>query len=136
MEKRRQGNFYRTKPHAYVKLGRRTKARYKRPTGRHNKSRQKWRSRPPMVEVGYKNQSNERNLVLGKMPVWVYNVRDIDKIGKDSIAIIAKIGKKNKLAVAKEMQKRKLAAANLNINKFLKLNEKTDKQENKTAEKK
>jgi len=124
MEKKRQGHFQRTKPYAYVKLGRRTKIRYKRPTGRHNKSRQKWRSRPPMVEVGYKNKANERNLLSGKSPIWVYNLKDIDKAGKDNVIIIGKIGLKNKLAIAKEIQKRKLGVFNLNINKFLKENEK------------
>ena len=77
-----------------------------------------------MVEIGYKNKANERNLLSGKSPIWVYNLKDIDKAGKDNVIIIGKIGLKNKLAIAKEIQKRKLGVFNLNINKFLKENEK------------
>jgi large subunit ribosomal protein L32e len=126
MEKKRQVSFQRTKPYAYTKLGRRTKVRYKRPTGRHNKSRQKWRSRPPMVEVGYKNKLHERGLIAGKVPVWIFNVGDLKNFGKENIAIIGKVGRKNKMEIAKEIQKRKIEVFNLNVNKFLKINEKPE----------
>ena len=126
MEKKRQANFQRTKYYAYAKLGSRQKSKkkYRRAGGRHNKTRQKWRSRPPMVEVGYKNNLNRRNLVNGKIPVWVYNLGDLKNLGKDNIAIIGKIGRKKKAEIAKEIEKRKIEVFNLNANKFLKANEK------------
>ena len=133
MEKRRQGNFQRTKFYAYVKLGSRQKSmrKYKRATGRHNKTRQKWRSRPPMVEIGYKNEKSGRGLISGKTPVWVFNLKDLEKAGKDSIIIIGKIGAKNKMQIAKEIEKRKLEVFNLNTAKFIKENEPKKAEEKK-----
>lgn len=118
-------NFQRTKHYAYAKLGSRQKSkrRYKRSDGRHNKTRQKWKSRPPRVEVGYKNQANTRNIINGKMPVVIYNLADLRKIGKDNIAIIGKIGGKNKLEMAREIIAKKIETLNFNAKKFIKQTE-------------
>jgi len=118
--------FQRTKFRAYVKLGLRRKKlqRYKRPAGRHNKLRQKWKSRPCMVEVGYKNKVSGRNLVNGKIPAWIYNINDLSKVGKDNIAIIGKIGRKNKIEIAKKAVEKNIEILNLNAKKFLKKIEK------------
>ena len=115
-------NFQRTKRYAYVKLGSRQKSmrKYRRATGRHNKTRQKWRSRPPRVEVGYKNRFATRNLLNDKVPVMVHNLEDLNKITKDNIAIIGKIGNKTKLEIAKQIISRKLEVYNLNVKKFIK----------------
>ena len=80
-----------------------------------------------MVEVGYKNPVAQRNLIQNKIQVLVFNVNDLAKVGKDSIAIIAKVGEKNKIMIAREIQKRKIAVANLNITKFLKKIERKNK---------
>ena len=139
MVTKRKNMFQRTKYRAYVKLGsgQKSKLKYKRAKGRHNKTRQKWRSRPPMVEVGYKNPVAQRNLINNKIQVLVFNVQDLAKVGKDSIAIIAKVGNKNKIMMAKEIQKRKIEVLNLNVNKFLKNVERKEKikQEQKTKSK-
>jgi len=133
MAKRRQANFQRTKFYTYVKLGSRQKSmrKYKRATGRHNKTRQKWRSRPPMVEIGYKNQCNERGLVNGKKPISVFNLADLEKAGKENIIILGKIGAKNKIQIAREIEKRKLDVFNLNVARFLKQNEPKKAEEKK-----
>ena len=137
MEKKRQANFQRTKPHCYIKLGSRQKSmrKYKRASGRHNKTRQKWRSRPPMVEIGYKNQCSTSGLVNDKQPVLVYNLNDLSKVGKDNIVIIGKIGNKLKIEIAKQALAKKMDVYNLNIVKFLKENERQIKI-NKTGVKK
>lgn len=127
--------FQRTKPYAYVKLGRRTKLRYKRPTGRHNKSRQKWRSRPPMVEIGYKHNRAQCGLINGKTPVIVNNIHELRNVGKNQIAILAKIGKKNKIEIAKEALAKKIEIFNLNIAKFLKECEREEKMKKKEGTK-
>jgi large subunit ribosomal protein L32e len=129
MEKKKQANFQRTKYYAFVKLGLRQKSkrRYVRARGRHNKIRQKWRGKPPMVEAGYKNKVETRGLINGKMPVLVYNVSDLAKVGKDNIAIIAKVGDRNKLEIAKEALAKKVEIYNLNIRKFMKKIERENK---------
>ena len=115
--------FHRTKYWAYVKLGSRQKSmrRYKRPTGRHNKSRQKWRSRPPMVEIGYKNKCQTAGMINEKMPIIVNNIQELKRLNpKQNIAIFAKIGKKNKIEMAREAQAKNIEIYNLNTAKFLK----------------
>ena len=129
--------FQRTKFRAYVKLGskQKSKRKYKRATGRHNKTRQKWKSRPRMVEIGYKNKSRERGLISGKIPILVKNLEDVKKANTQNIIIIGKIGKKKKLEIAKEIQQKKISVFNLNINKFLMQIEKEkigEKQNEKT----
>ena len=129
MEKKRQANFQRTKYYTYVKLGlgQKSKRKYKRASGRHNKTRQKWRSRPPMVEIGYKNEVKTSGLVNNKKPVWVYNLEDIKKVGKENIIILGKIGEKKKIQIAQEISKKGLEVSNLNVRKFLKEFEKKTK---------
>ena len=118
-------NFHRTKFYAYKKLGssQKSKRKYRRATGRHNKTRQKWRSRPPMVEIGYKNKCVTRGLINEKVPVTIYNVEDFKKVGKDNSIIIGKIGDKNKLEIAREAKAKKIEISNLNIDKFIKIME-------------
>mgnify|MGYP001604284245 CR=1 FL=1 len=86
--------------------------------------RQKWCSRTPMVEVGYKNMEKIRGLINNKKPILINNIKDLDKVEKESIIIISNVGKKKKLEIAKEILKRKLEVCNMNINKFIKNNDK------------
>jgi large subunit ribosomal protein L32e len=126
-------NFQRTKSYAYVKLGSRQKSmkKYRRATGRHNKTRQKWRGRPPMVQIGYKNNTQTRGLINNKMPITVYNLADLNKLTKDNIAIFGKIGNKLRIEMAKQAMDKKIEVYNLNITKFLKETEKLNKKEKK-----
>jgi large subunit ribosomal protein L32e len=125
--KKRQANFQRTKFYAYVKLGKRQKSmrKYRRATGRHNKTRQKWRSRPPMVTIGYKNPCITQGLINEKTPILIHNLEGLKLIGKDNIAILAKIGDKNKFEIAKEALKKNIEISNLNVTKFIKQMERT-----------
>jgi ribosomal protein L32E len=126
-------NFQRTKSYAYVKLGSRQKSmrKYRRPTGRHNKARQKWKSRGFMVQIGYKNKVETRGLINGKNPVLVYNLKDLNNIEKNSVVILGNIGKKLKIEMAKEAMKKKIEIVNLNMTKLLKENERQNKKEKK-----
>ena len=132
-------NFQRTKYYAFKKLGagQKSKRKYRRATGRHNKTRQKWRSRPPMVEIGYKNKCETRGLVNGKMPVLVNNISDLKIVGKENIVIVGKIGNMNKYEIAKQCQAKKLEVYNLNTRKFIKNYERIIKanSKNKTPSK-
>ncbi len=133
--KKKGANFQRTKFYTYVKLGKRQKSmrKYRRATGRHNKTRQKWRSRPPMVQIGYKNKVNQRGLIGGKTPVLVYNIADLNKVGKNNIIIVGKIGNKSKIELIKEIDKRKLSVQNVNVNKFFKqINKETNSKNEKS----
>ena len=137
-EKKRQANFQRTKFYAYVKLGKKHKKlrKYRRATGRHNKIRQKWRGKTPMVQIGYKNRCATRGLINDKTPILVHNVNELSNVLKDNIIIIAKTGDRNKLEIAKEAVKRNMEIANLNAKKFIKQMERIQKLKNKSGENK
>jgi len=119
--------------HAHVKLGARQKSkrRYVKARGRHNKIRQKERGRPVKVEIGFKRRVDERGLINGKIPVVAYNLSDLKKIGKENIVIIGKIGKKKKIELAKELLNKKIEVDNLNVKKFLEKLERKEKVESK-----
>ena len=119
-------NFIRTKHYAYACLGKRQKSKrkYRRPTGRHNKMRQKWKGRTPMVEVGYKNSESIRGLINEKMPILISNVSELAKVGKNNVIILAKVGKRNKFEIVKEAKAKKMIILNLNSDRFIKQMEK------------
>jgi len=136
--KKKRTNFQRTKFRAYVKLGKgqKSKQRYKKANGRHNKTRQKWKSRPRMVEIGYRNKVDTRMLINGKMPVLVKTLADLKKMTKENIAIIGKIGMKAKVELIKEAEKQGIEMENINIKKFLRQADRNIKHRSKLKQEK
>ena len=114
----------------YSKLGKGRKKiqAWKRPTGRHNKMRNKMRGYSPVVSIGYKGVTKSRGKIQEKKPRLIYNLSDLEKIRKDEIAVIGKIGKKKKIEIAKKAKEMKIKIYNLNIKKFLKKNESKEKK--------
>lgn len=122
--------FARTALHKYIKLGSRQKSkrRYVKARGKHNKIRQKERGRPVRVEIGFKNKVTTRGLIEDKRPILVYNLDDLKKVGKENIVIIGKIGRKKKLEIAKKAKSAGLEIFNLNINKLIRNQERLEKE--------
>jgi large subunit ribosomal protein L32e len=129
--------FLRHTAHKYSKLGLRRKKKkiWRRPTGRDNKMREQRRGHPPIVSIGYSTNKKARGNILGKTPVVIRNVSDIQKIKKDQIALLGKIGKKNKIEIAKKAKELKIEIYKFNPEKFLKLNEKKPEVKNKENKK-
>lgn len=128
--------FLRHTAHKYSKLGLRRKKKkiWRRPTGRDNKMREKRRGHPAVVSIGYSTAKKTRGNVMEKTPVVVRNVQDLQKVQKDQIAMLSGIGKKKKIEIAKKAKELKVDIFMLNIDKFLKANEKKDKKEEKKNE--
>ena len=118
--------FLRHTAHKYSKLGlrRRKKKIWRRPTGRDNKMREQRRGHPAIVSIGYSTNKKTRGNIMKKIPVMVKNVHQIEKIGKNQIAIIGDVGKKKRIEIAKKAKELKIEVYNLNPEKFLKLNDK------------
>jgi large subunit ribosomal protein L32e len=116
----------------YSKLGRRRKKlqKWRRPTGRDNKMREKRKGRPPIVSVGFAKDKKVRGLIEGKKQVIINNEKGLEKIGKNEIVILGKIGKKKKIQIVEKAKEKKIKIYNVNIKKFL------DKNKPKTMEKK
>jgi large subunit ribosomal protein L32e len=117
----------------YSKLGKRRKSKqkWKRPTGRDNKMRDKRRGYPKTVSVGYVRDKELRGTIDGKNFLRVESVAELERVGKNQIAIIGKVGKKRKIEIAKKAKEKKIEIANLNVQRFLKKEERKNKEKKK-----
>ncbi len=120
----------------FSKLGRRRKKKQKwrRPTGRHNKMRDKKRGYPIVVSIGYKQKNQIRDLINKKTPITVYNLNDLKKANQNNVIIIGKIGDKKKAKLVEEIKKKNIEIVNMNINKFMKKIKKKTKNENQNKQ--
>ena len=75
-----------------------------------------------IVSIGYGSDKNSRGKLMKKNPVRICNIKDLEKMKKDDIAIIGSVGKKKKIEIAKKAKEMKIEIYNLNPEKFLKLN--------------
>ena len=118
--------FQRTKFRAYAKLGKRqkNKQKYRKATGRHNKTREKIKSRPRRVEIGYKTNKIGRGLIEGKYPAVIMNVNGLLALEKNQIGIIGRVGNKKRLEIANVAEEKGIKILNLNTKNFIKRNEK------------
>ena len=117
--------------------GRKNKQKWRRPTGRDNKMREKRNGYPAVVSIGYKTENKKRNLLKDKIPVFVYNVKDLESIKNNEIAVISNVGKKKKIEIAKIAKEKNIKIYNLNPKTFLKknnINKKKSKEVKKTEE--
>jgi ribosomal protein L32E len=127
----------------YSKLGlrRKRKLKYRRPSGGDNKIRLNRAGRIRKVKIGFKNEKSLRGLINGKKTVMIYNLKDLEKIGKNMIGVIGKIGNKNKKFLAEKIIEDKIEIYKFDPNKFLKnlenkIKEKRDKKEKRNQKRK
>ncbi|MEK6875303.1 MAG: eL32 family ribosomal protein [Nanoarchaeota archaeon] len=122
------------KRHPSIGKGRKKKHIWRKPKGRDNKMREKRRGYPATVSIGYGNSRKLKGKINEKTPIVVITLKDLEKIGKDSIAILGNIGNKKKIEIVKKANEKKIEIFNLNIKKFLKKIERKINQK-KEAEK-
>lgn len=105
----------------YSKLGKGRKKlqKWRKPTGRHNKMREKRGSYPDVVSIGYKKNKLVRGKIENKNPVMIKNILEIENLEKNSIVIIGKIGRKKKIEIVKKLNEKKIPVKNLDVKKFL-----------------
>jgi large subunit ribosomal protein L32e len=105
------------KRHSKLGKKRKKKQTWRRPTGRDNKMRERRKGYPKTVEIGYKNPESKVE------EIFVYNLNDFKKVGKENAkqkVFIGKVGKKKRLEIAKKAKELKITFDNLNVNKTLK----------------
>ena len=110
----------------YSKLGkgRKKKQKWRRPTGRDNKMREKTKGHPKIVSIGYK-KSEKLKRINKKNQILVKNIKELEKVKGNQKVIIGHVGKRKKIEMSKKAKEMKISFQNLNVEKFLK------KQENK-----
>lgn len=111
--------FIRRTGNRFSKLGkgRKKKQKWRNPTGRHNKMRTKQRNYPRVVGIGHKKgreKFNEKKLKL------IYNMKDIELLGKGELALLGNIGNKKKIEILKKAKEMKVQIYGVNPDKFLK----------------
>lgn len=116
--------FLRRSWNRYSKLGkkRKNKLRWKKPTGRHNKLRDKKRGYGKLVSIGYQSNSEERGRIKDLIPIRVENFADLEKATNENIIILGRIGKKNKIKIIEKAKEKGIHIQVVNIKKFLKKN--------------
>lgn len=102
--------------------GRRKKQKWRNPTGRHNKIRKKRKGYSARVEIGYGKDRKTKGKITEKIPRMIYNLKDLEKTGKNEIAILGKIGKRKKLEIARKAKELKIKIKGMNVEKFTKQN--------------
>lgn len=107
--------------------GRKKKQIWRSPKGRHSKTRNERKGYPAIVKIGYKQEQKESGLIEKKTPVMVNNVKQLEGMKKEQIAIIGNVGNKKRIEIAKKAKEKGIAVSNLDVNKFLKKTEKKQK---------
>lgn len=122
--------FLRRTGNRYSKLGKRKKKKqvWRKPTGRDNKMREKRRGYPAVVSVGYKKNKKVRGKIENKQLIIVKNIKELEKIKENELAIMGNVGKKKRIEIAKKAKEKKIIIYNLNVNKFLRKIERSKKK--------
>jgi ribosomal protein L32E len=137
MSTKKKPKFLRRTSIRLSKLGRKRKKKqvWRRPTGRDNKMREQRRGKPSIVSIGYSTNKKTKGKIKEKTPVFVKNIKELEKIGKQNIIILGNVGKKKKIEIVKKANELSLEIANLNVKKFLKKDEKKLETKNKENKK-
>ncbi len=107
--------FVRVDTHRHSRLGKgRPKLqKWRRPRGKHNKTRLKRFSYPIQPEIGFGTPRATSGRVKGLLPVLVNNIQELQKLSKNNIAIISRrIGAKKKIEILKKATEMNLKIAN------------------------
>lgn len=108
-QKKRKPDFFRKDSFKISRLGkgRKKKLKWRMPTGRHNKVREKEKSYPTQPSIGYRSPKKVRGYVYGLKIKFVSNLKELNQLNKqEEIAIIRNVGLKKKkeiLQKAKEL---------------------------------
>jgi len=117
--------FLRGKWRTCVKLGRgrKSKQKYRKARGRHNKIREKKKGNPILVAIGFKKPKNQE-----KEARIIQNIQELESVKKGESVILAKIGQKSKLKIIERAREKEIKILNLNIKKFIKKVERKKKE--------
>ncbi len=90
----------------FGKFKRKKKQKWRRPTGRDNKMREKRKGYPAVVSIGYKKQNRRIQRVI-------FNLKDLDRIKKDEIVVLGKVGKKKREEILKKAKEKNISISNI-----------------------
>ena len=97
----------------HLKLGKTGKVKWRKPRGRHSKMRKRRKSYPKIVLIGYKSSKKFSGKVNSLRPTLIHNSKELLKIKKDEIAIIARIGSKKRIELIKLANEKNIKILNV-----------------------
>jgi len=117
--------FLRGKWRTYSKLGRgrKSKQKYRKAKGRHNKIREKLKGNPVQVAIGYKKQEKQKKEIK-----IIHSLKELEGLKKGEQVILSKVGRKSKLKIIEKAKEKGIIILNLNIKKFIKKIEREKKE--------
>lgn len=109
----------------YSKLGKGRKKlqKWRRPTGRDNKMREKRKGYSSIVSIGYRKSNvlkNENKIIV------VSKISELDNLKKGESVVLGHMGTKKKIQAAKIAKERGIKIQNLNIKKTMKKEKKNE----------
>ena len=98
--------FLRVMGNKKIRLGKRNKKlqKWRKARGRHNKTRESIRGKVVKVKIGFRKEKHIRGKIGNKIPFRINNIKDLEKIKKENIAVIAKLGKKKKQEIQTKLK--------------------------------
>ncbi len=96
------------------KLGRKkVKVAWRKPKGRHSKMRKRRKSYPKIVLIGYKSPKVTSGKINSLKPILVHNSRELLKVKKENIVILAKVGSKKRIELIKLANEKNIKILNM-----------------------
>lgn len=108
--------FVRVDTHRYSRLGKGRKKlqKWRKPTGKHNKTRLNRFSYPVQPGIGFGTPRKNAGKISGLIPMIVNNLNDIEKAGKNNIIIVSRtLGARKKIELLKKASEMNLKIANV-----------------------
>jgi large subunit ribosomal protein L32e len=99
--------------HSKIGLKRKKLQKWRRPKGRDSKMRLSRKGYSKSVSLGYKSPRKDSGKIENLTPILVHNVRELNSLDKNSIAILARVGAKKKLEIINEANQKKIRIFNL-----------------------
>ncbi len=101
-----------TMRHSRLGKNRKKLQKWRKPTGKHNKTRKKRFSYPVQPGIGFGSPKIESGKINNLIPVLVHNIQELLKLNKTNIIIIARVGARNKLNIIKKAEELKIPIFN------------------------
>lgn len=98
--------FIRQDTSRLLRLGKKRKKlqKWRMPKGRHNKIRRKRFGYPLQPGIGFGTPKVRAGKISNLYPVLVHNLKELESLSKEKIAIIAKVGAKKKIVLLKRAE--------------------------------
>ena len=107
--------FVRVDTHRQSRLGKGRKKlqKWRKPTGKHNKTRLKRFSYPIQPGIGFGTPRKTAGRIQNLIPVLVESISDLQKLTKENIAIVSRtLGAKKKIELMKKASELNIKIAN------------------------